>query len=235
MARTVMEDVRATRVRLPDGSDVRLPDIHVPEVRLPDIRLPDIALPDIRVPEVSVPDLRVPDVSKIRPPDLTSVSMPDVPKVDWSNAPFLHRRTSRRPVAVGLALGAGLGAAAAYFLDPDRGRGRRIQAADRLAASGRRARRAIERWLRTAGAIAAGRRRQLTELAARPGEPPDDTTLAHTVESELFRDRDIPKGDMNINAENGVVILRGIADSDDQIERITARVMTIKGVRAVRS
>jgi hypothetical protein len=50
-----------------------------------------------------------------------------------------------------------------------------------------------------------------------------------------FRDPAIPKGRMNIKAENGVVMLRRVADSRDQIERIMAATVAIDGVRPVRS
>ncbi len=40
--------------------------------------------------------------------------------------------------------------------------------------------------------------------------PPDydDATLAQKVMTELFRDPHVPKGAINVNAENGVVLLR---------------------------
>lgn len=63
----------------------------------------------------------------------------------------------------------------------------------------------------------------------------DDATLAHKVESELFRDPSIPKGRLNINAENGVVILRGRVDSSAQVEQAMAATLAIRGVRTVRS
>jgi hypothetical protein len=60
-------------------------------------------------------------------------------------------------------------------------------------------------------------------------------TLAHKVETELFRDPTVPKGRMNVNAENGTVVLRGVANSRDQIERIILATMAIDGVRGVQS
>ena len=46
----------------------------------------------------------------------------------------------------------------------------------------------------------------------------------------MFRDPTIPKGRINVNAENGVIELRGQLDSADQIERIAARVRQVPGV-----
>ena len=153
----------------------------------------------------------------------------------------IDRRTSSRarrgPPSVPLPavwVGAAAGAALTYFLDPDRGKGRRAQARDRLAA-----------FLRRTGERA-GRRARWSQgpiegLAARiagtfsPPEPVNDATLAAKVQSELFRDPTVPKGAININAENGTVILRGVVDSRDQIERLLAQTASIQGVRVARS
>jgi osmotically-inducible protein OsmY len=63
--------------------------------------------------------------------------------------------------------------------------------------------------------------------------PENDQVLAHKVESELFQGNDFPKGQININAENGVVVIRGQLDSPDLIARIEAEARTIQGVRDV--
>lgn len=51
----------------------------------------------------------------------------------------------------------------------------------------------------------------------------------------MFRDPTLPKGRMNINAEEGVVVLRGLAESRDQIERIITATLAVDGVRDVQS
>jgi len=86
-----------------------------------------------------------------------------------------------------------------------------------------------------AAAVGAILTRVLDPHAGHAGPEPDDATLAHKVETELFRDRTIPKGRMNINAEHGTVILRGVADSQDQIERMMLVTLAIRGVRGVQS
>ncbi len=62
---------------------------------------------------------------------------------------------------------------------------------------------------------------------------PNDAALAHRVESELFRDPDTPKGRININAEAGIVVLRGELDQPEQIRAIDAAVSRMAGVRGV--
>ncbi|HEU5263028.1 MAG TPA: BON domain-containing protein, partial [Gaiellaceae bacterium] len=53
------------------------------------------------------------------------------------------------------------------------------------------------------------------------------------VESEVFRDPSIPKGRINVNAENGVVVLRGEVDSADLVDRLERAVRDVQGVRGV--
>ncbi len=51
----------------------------------------------------------------------------------------------------------------------------------------------------------------------------------------LFRDPDVPKGSLNINAEHGVVVIRGEVRTPEQIRDIEQRVERIDGVQEVRS
>ena len=51
---------------------------------------------------------------------------------------------------------------------------------------------------------------------------PDDVTLARKVETEIFRDADVPKGQINVNAENGVVVLRGEVEEPELIRDLEA-------------
>jgi hypothetical protein len=146
---------------------------------------------------------------------------------------FYQRRGRVR--ARDLAIGTGLGVLAGYFLDPDRGRGRRAETADRAAGVMRRAGRRVGRGVRYLQATAAGTNERLRRSGSRPEEWINDETLAHKVESELFRDPSIPKGSINLNAEHGTVVLRGVVESQDRIEQIMVTTMAIEGVRAVRS
>jgi len=62
---------------------------------------------------------------------------------------------------------------------------------------------------------------------------PDDRTLVDRVESEIFRDRKQVKGKVNINAEEGVVVLRGELESQDLIDDLVKAVHEVDGVRNV--
>lgn len=67
--------------------------------------------------------------------------------------------------------------------------------------------------------------------------PPDldDVGLARKVESELFPDRRVPQGQISINADRGIVVLRGRLDDAEQIQRIDHTVRKIGGVRESRT
>ena len=62
---------------------------------------------------------------------------------------------------------------------------------------------------------------------------PDDQTLVDRVESEILRDRQEVKGKVNINAEEGVVVLRGELESQYLIEDLVNAVREVDGVRNV--
>jgi osmotically-inducible protein OsmY len=61
----------------------------------------------------------------------------------------------------------------------------------------------------------------------------NDPALARKVESEVFRDDAIAKGNVAVNVEYGVVYLRGEVPSKDVIDELTTRARAVDGVRAV--
>jgi hypothetical protein len=61
----------------------------------------------------------------------------------------------------------------------------------------------------------------------------DDVTLARQVESELFREENAPKGQISVNAANGVVQLRGEVEQPELIDELVQRARSVQGVREV--
>ena len=61
----------------------------------------------------------------------------------------------------------------------------------------------------------------------------NDPALVRKVESEIFRDDAIPKGDISINAEYGVIYLRGQVADNEVMEQLVARTRAVDGVRGV--
>ena len=60
----------------------------------------------------------------------------------------------------------------------------------------------------------------------------DDVTLARKVETEIFRDRDAPKGRVDVNAQAGVVQLRGEVETS-LIEELVEKTRSVEGVKDV--
>ncbi len=137
--------------------------------------------------------------------------------------------SSRRIVVPVLALG---GALLAFFFDPTNGRGRRAQLAQRLPAFFRRRSRELGRLGRGASSAVYGATRKATHLREEPKDL-NDPALAAKVETILFRDQDVPKGQINVNVQDGVVQLRGEVPRPELIEELVERTRAIGGVRDV--
>ena len=122
-----------------------------------------------------------------------------------------------------------------YFADPDRGKRRRNMLRDRGLARFRRMGRGIARMWRGAAAETYGVSHRIVHLVPRATDVADDETLRQRIESQLFRDRHIPKGDLNITCEHGLVILRGQLDDPSDIARIEDRVRRMTDVRGIQN
>ena len=61
----------------------------------------------------------------------------------------------------------------------------------------------------------------------------DDATLARKVESELAHLDGVPKEKISVNSAEGVVQLRGEADSQEMIDTLAQRARAVRGVRDV--
>jgi osmotically-inducible protein OsmY len=133
-----------------------------------------------------------------------------------------------------LAFGALLGAAIAYLFDPQSGRRRRALLRDKSAAYVRKSGRETARAGRAVAAEAYGVSQKAQHLKEEPKEY-DDATLAQKVQSEIFRDADVPKGQINVNAEDGIVVLRGEVERPELMETLVERTRKVQGVRDVQN
>jgi osmotically-inducible protein OsmY len=136
-----------------------------------------------------------------------------------------------------ILFGAAIGAAAAWFLDPNDGTRRRHLVRDKTMKYARRGKDEAARKATYAGETVKGK-----ATAAAPGtgrEPAterlNDPGLQAKVESEIFRDPDAPKGQVSVNVEDGVVYLRGELDDQAEIERLREAAAKVEGVRGVES
>ena len=127
-----------------------------------------------------------------------------------------------------------IGAALAYFLDPNTGARRRHMTRDRIVAMVRRFGRRSEKLAAYGGGRAYG---VVQETVPHPHDNPnpDDLTLRDRVESEIFRDPSIPKGQINLSVVEGIVELHGQLGSQDDIDRLIKAVQNVPEVEGVRS
>ena len=131
--------------------------------------------------------------------------------------------------------GAAVGAAAAYFLDPQGGAQRRNQTREKAVSKAKHGAQDATATAKHAAETARGKAQDVAPSMPGKGEAPDDVTLARKVETEIFRAADAPKGSVSVNAENGVVFLRGALDDPSWIERLGSAAEQVEGVKAVRN
>lgn len=126
------------------------------------------------------------------------------------------------------------GALVAFFFDPVSGRGRRAQAGQRVPAFFRRRSRELERLGRRAGSEAYGLKQKATHLREEPKHGAlNDPALARKVETEIFREADVPKGQINVSVREGVVELRGEVPTAEMIDDLVERTRKVPEVRDV--
>jgi hypothetical protein len=141
------------------------------------------------------------------------------------------RPATRWWVSVGVMSAAAV--AATYFLDPERGRGRRIRIAERTGHVVRRALKRAERQVRYVRTSVSARAHHLMNLS--PPEPAEGRMLLDRVESELFTDPSIPHGSLSFEVEDKTVVLRGELVSQAEIGKVETAVRRIPGVAGIRS
>jgi hypothetical protein len=134
--------------------------------------------------------------------------------------------------------GIALGAVGALLLDPRLGTRRRALVRDKA----RRYRRVAPQRLRGAARSARGPMRGAIHTVVKQvhlngsSAPPDlDEFVKHRVETALGRRRDLHLGDLNFDAADGIVHVRGTVPDDDTARRIVQAAAGIEGVRAVAS
>jgi osmotically-inducible protein OsmY len=134
-----------------------------------------------------------------------------------------------------LLIGAAIGAAAAWFLDPNEGTRRRNVARDR---SLKFARQGKEEATKKASYATNTVKGTATAVAPGTGREPaaerlNDPALQAKVESEIFRSEDAPKDKVSVNVEDGVVYLRGELDDPSAIDSLREAASRVDGVRGV--
>ena len=130
-----------------------------------------------------------------------------------------------------LIFGGLAGAFLFYLLDPDRGQARRAQLRDQVTGAVRRGSRELTRLSGHLASRSYGASQRLTQVWS--GPPVDEVALKQRVESEIFRDPQVPKGDINLDVRGGVVVLRGQVARPEQIDVLERDVLRVPRVARV--
>jgi osmotically-inducible protein OsmY len=134
-----------------------------------------------------------------------------------------------------LLFGAAIGAAAAWFLDPNDGTRRRNMTRDKAMKYVRQGKGEAARQASYAAHTAKGK---VTAAVPDPTRGPaeerlNDEGLKAKIESEVFRDPDAPKGQVSVNVQDGIAFLRGEVADGATIERLREATARVEGVHAV--
>lgn len=141
--------------------------------------------------------------------------------------PKIKRAVSDHPRTVaGMALVAGVGAGTAAFM---RDRRRRHMTADRAEAAARATANRLGAGVRQIGGAAM----EASSPVRHAGREYDDVTLVHKVESEIVYPPGVPKGAISVNAQDGVVELRGQVKRPEDIRALGDAAGRVSGVRDV--
>jgi osmotically-inducible protein OsmY len=146
------------------------------------------------------------------------------------------KRSKRSPVISGrrVLLLVGACVAAAYLLDPDRGKSRRARLQQRIGGALRRGSDQAGRKVQ----FYAGKAQGVKERATGSGQdaaPANDQTLAAKIQSEVLGGSSYPKEKVNVTVEEGVVTLRGEVDTPDQVASLEQEIRKVSGVLDVRN
>lgn len=131
-------------------------------------------------------------------------------------------------------IGAGaLGAAVMWLYDPDQGARRRHRLQDVLRSRANRAEREVERKLRHER----GRLEGMVHRFSHPqhGPPADDRTLVDQIKSEVLGKERFTNHDVLVEANEGVVVLRGQVDDPVVRVELESTIEQMPGVQRVES
>lgn len=134
-------------------------------------------------------------------------------------------RARTRKISLLVIGGTGV-AVAAYLFDPERGKTRRAQITGRVGGMLRTAQQSAGRTGRRAASKATGFKERVAHGGDTP--PPNDPTLVAKVESEVMGR--YPHLSLNVNAEHGVITLRGEVHDEELRSEIEQDVRKVTGV-----
>lgn len=116
-----------------------------------------------------------------------------------------------------------VGALLAYFLDPSHGSQRRSSTMQKVSTA-------------STGPLSKATNMVPGMKSRQPDNPnPDDQTLRDRVESEIFKDTETSRENININVVNGIVTVRGELPNQGEIDNLVKRIQSIPNVKGVQN
>jgi hypothetical protein len=163
------------------------------------------------------------------------MKLPD--KITSIELPIQRRQPAHSPWRMRWMVVAGTagGATLMYFADPSHGRRRRAIARDRSAGIARHTGRRAGRSAKKLKATVSGQAKGLRHTFSSPVPVANDQMLTDRVKSQAFRDPGIDRSRVNLNVEDGIVVLHGVIDDQNRIDELTDAVRRVPGVRDVTS
>lgn len=132
-----------------------------------------------------------------------------------------------------VASGAVVGAVAMFFLDPRGGNRRRAMVRDKVAHAGNVVSDTVPQKVGSVSNMAKGVQQAASSRVGGSHASDDDKTVTDRVMSEVFRDPQLPKGEVNVNTVDHVVYLRGHIEDPTKVEEIEERTRQVPGVKDV--
>lgn len=128
-----------------------------------------------------------------------------------------------------------LGSSLAFLFDGERGRRRRAGLRDKGQAIYRRTTQRLNKQARIASGTVYGNAMERLKMYQPDNPNPDDNTLRDRIESEVFGHATAPRGEYNLNVEDGIAVLHGQLNSQEEIQLLIGLVAEVPDVRGVES
>jgi hypothetical protein len=126
-----------------------------------------------------------------------------------------------------------VGAGFAMLFDPAAGRRRRARSRDKAAKAWHQGSKRTARSGRRAMSFARGQSQRTMHAVQSHHYDNSDLVVLDRIESTVFRDPDLPKGQLNIDVVHGRAVIRGAVTSPYWIREVERRVREVPGVERV--
>lgn len=147
----------------------------------------------------------------------------------------MGKKSTMAPTLRSWVVAGTLGSSLALLFDGERGNRRRAMLKDRGSRLYRTASKRVNKQTQIASDHAYGNAREKLHMHQPDNPNPDDNTLRDRIESEAFNHHTAPKGEYNLNVEDGIAVLRGQLDSQEDIQTLIALVAEVPDVQGVES